>query len=149
MAVTVGMKLVFRLGEVGFTLAVDRLIALREIEVDSFDPSSAGSGRFHLGTLNLRGEEIEVRDLAGRLRLPAGQLENGQGLLVVSGQGAPWSFPVDRIDGVYPDAEFELREIGAFFLDPRDRLYERLALWRRELLVPCDPERIERCWEQT
>lgn len=149
MAVTVGMKLVFRLGEVGFALAVDRLVAIREKAVDPFDPSSAEPGRFLLGTLDLHGEDIELKDLAGRLRLPPGQLANGQGLLIVSGERAPWSFAVDRIDGIYPDAEFEPREIGAFFLDPRNRLYERLLLWRQELLVLCDPERIERCWEPT
>jgi len=141
------MKLVFRLREVGFALPIRGLIEIREDSLDLLDRSTADPDRFLLGELPFRGEPLPVRDLAGRLRLDGKSPFRGQILLVLVGQDGPSGIVADQIDGIYPDQEFESRHISPFFLDSQGCPWRHLVLWRDELLVVCEPDKMTNFWE--
>lgn len=146
MVTSVGMKLVFRLREVGFALPVCDLIEIREDCLDQVDRSTADPDRFFLGDLPFRGEPLPVRDMAGRLELDGDGPFCNRILLVLAGQDGPWGVMADYIEGIYPDQEFESRDIIPFFLDSQGSPFRHLALWRDELLVVWETEKIADCW---
>ncbi len=146
MSVGEEMKLVFRLGSLGFSLGVKNLVEIREDFREYLDRSSADASLLQLGSVPHRGDHIPVHDLKQLFRLQGSVPQDGQALLVMAGASRPWAVVADRIDGIFPKAQFESQPLSLLFAGVRAREYDTLDLWRGEPLVFCDTGKLEKCW---
>ncbi len=138
----VAMKLVFRMAGVGFSLPVASLVEIRE-GIEGGAPGHPAAAEF----LELRGEMIPLRDLRSRLALPDVPGDKGKlRALVLVGTDGPWGVLVDRVEGIFPEADFRPLGLPLVFSCSDSRPYERLDLWRGEPLVVCDVARLETGW---
>lgn len=140
------MRLVFRLGGVGFSLPVQDLIEIREEVADALDRSAADPAAQVLGALSHRGGSIPVRDLGRRLELPAPFPEEAPVLLVLTGEDGCWGVLVDRVEGIFPTSEFDTRPVPPLLVRQESLPYTHLDLWRGEPLVHCEAGVLQRCW---
>lgn len=138
------MKLVFRLGKIGFTLAVHELIEITEVPLAVVDRTDAEPGRNLLGQFLFRGRTLPLYDLGGWLGLKTEA--GGAGVpvvLVLEGRESPWGIVVDRVEGVYPRHEFVTCSMPPLLVLGNDRFYEQLDIRSGEPLVRLDPARVE------
>jgi purine-binding chemotaxis protein CheW len=141
---TARMKLVFRLGEIGFALSIQDLIEIREDPGGVLDRSEADPGAMLLGRLMLRGEAIPLIDLGTCLELPVSS--TSPIVLILAGESGMWGMAADRVEGIFPESEFESRPLP-IILGRQDSLpYAGLELWRDEPLVLCDARKLEDYW---
>lgn len=141
---TVRMKLVFRLGEIGFALSVQDLIEVREDPGGVFDPSGTDPETMVIGELMHRGEAIPVVDLWYCLGIPSRTASPI--VLILAGDSGMWGITADRVEGIFPESEFESRPLP-ILLGRSDSLpYAGLELWRDEPLVFCEARKLESRW---
>jgi purine-binding chemotaxis protein CheW len=138
------MKLVFRLGEIGFALSIQDLIEIREDPCSVLDRSEADSGSMLLGRLMHRGDSIPVIDLGKCLKLPVST--TSPIVLVLAGESGMWGMTADRVEGIFPESEFESRPLPILFGRPDSLPYAGLELWRDEPLVLCEARKLEDYW---
>lgn len=141
MTCSAGMSLVFRLGGVGFSLAAEDLLEIRE--EDSRDLFAADA---RPACLAFRDGEIPVIDLRRLFQLPANPRRDGAvKLLVLAGEQGNWAAPVDLVLGVYPSSTLTRCPAPLLTRLPGPRPYGDVELWRDELLVRCDALWLEQC----
>ncbi len=147
MPCTAGMKLVFRLGESGFSLSVDDLVEIREEDANLLADGRNRPGPYSLGMLTCRDQEIPVIDLTALLRISS-EMDYGDPLklLVLVGESGFWSVPVSRIEGIFPLAAFSACRAPWLSIFPGSRPYNAIELWREEPLVRCDALWLEQFW---
>jgi len=141
MSCSAGMSLVFRLGGVGFSLAAEDLLEIREEEPrDPLAPDAPPAA------LPFRGGEIPVVDLRRLFRLPGHPCpEASIKYLVLAGERGNWAAPVDGVLGVHPASAFTRCSAPLLSRLPGPRPYGDVDLWRDELLVRCDALWLEQC----
>lgn len=141
-----GMKLVFRLGGVGFSLPVRDLIEVAEVPVEQVEVCSAAGTVCMDGWLLRRGELVPLFSLAQRLCLPAPTAGGQIVAVVMVGADGPWSIRVERIEGIFPGAEFALVPAAAWMFQREMWPFENLALWRGQPLVHFESMPLEGRW---
>ena len=141
-----GMKLVFRLHGVGFSLPVEDLVEIREKDADRLDRSAADPGIHLLGTVAHRGDTILVRDLHSRMALPLPASHEPLPLLVLVGAAGPWAGLVEEVRGIFPAKEFLPRPVPFLLSRPKRQPFGWLDIWRDEPLVACSSEGLENAW---
>jgi len=141
---TARMKLVFRLGEIGFALSIQDLIEIREDPCSVLDRSEADSGTMLLGRLVHRGDSIPVIDLGKCLEIPVST--TSPIVLILAGESGIWGMTADRVEGIFPESEFESRPLPILVGRPDSLPYAGLELWRDEPLVLCEARKLEEYW---
>jgi chemotaxis signal transduction protein len=141
MSSSTAMSLVFRLGEVGFSLAAEDLLEIREEDGWGLPGADAPPA-----TLPFRDGEIPVVDLRRLFRLPDNpRREASVKYLVLAGERGNWAAPIDSVLGVYPVSAFTRCSAPLLSRLPGPRPYGDVELWRDELLVRCDALWLEQC----
>lgn len=141
MSCSAGMSLVFRLGEVGFSLAAEDLLEIREEDSWEFFAADARPAK-----LPFRDGEIPVVDLRKLFGLPDNLRADGAvRFLVLAGERGNWAAPVDHVLGVHPASAFTRCPAPLLSRLPGPRPYGDVELWRDELLVRCDALWLEQC----
>lgn len=141
MSCPTGMSLVFRLGGVGFSLAAEDLLEIREEDCRGLPVADAPPA-----TLPFRDGEIPVVDLRHLFRLPDNLRRQASAkYLVLAGVRGNWAAPVDRVLGVHPASAFTRCSAPLLSRLPGPRPYGDVELWRDELLVRCDALWLEQC----
>lgn len=141
MSCSIGMSLVFRLGDVGFSLAAEDLLEIREE-----DPRELFSADASAAKLPFRDGEIPVVDLRRLFGVPDNpRADRAVRFLVLAGERGNWATPVDRVLGVYPASAFTRCPAPLLSRLPGPRPYGDVELWRDELLVRCDALWLEQC----
>ncbi len=143
---SVCMKLVFRIAEIGFALPVGDLVEIREGVGDWLDRSAADPDHCLVGTLPHRGEMIPVRDLQRGFCLAPGSPTAIGPVLILAGRGGPWGALVDRVEGIFSDAEFSVQPLPWLLTNQHFLPYGRVAVRNGEPLVLCEPDGLEACW---
>ena len=141
---TARMKLVFRLGKIGFALSIQDLIEIREDPCSVLDRSEADSGTMLLGRLMHRGDSIPVINLGKCLKLPVSTTRPI--VLILAGKSGIWGMTADRVEGIFPESEFESRPLPILVGRPDSLPYAGLELWRDEPLVLCEARKLEEYW---
>jgi purine-binding chemotaxis protein CheW len=141
---TVRMKLVFRLGGIGFALSVQDLIEIREDPGGVLDRSRAEAEPMILGRLMYRGEAIPVIDLGRCLEVPSST--TSPIVLILAGESGTWGTTADRVEGIFAESEFESRPLPILLRGPSPLPYAGVELWRDEPLVLCEAKRLEDLW---
>lgn len=143
-----GMKLIFRLGGIGFSLPIEGLLEIRDDAADTLDRSTADATALLLGHLPGRGAAVPVRDLGTRLGLdvPFGE---GTVVLVLTGETGVWGIAADRVEGIFPAAEFLSRLLPPLLIGRQPLPCTHCDLWRGEPLLSCDSGALESWWEGT
>ncbi len=143
---SVKMKLVFRLAEIGFALSVADLVEILEGTVSGLDRSAADPSRLVIGALAHRGDLIPVKDLRKRFGLREQPVVSDRPVLILSGEEGPWGIIVDRVEGIFPDAEFDARPLPPLFAAQPFLPFDRLVVRKDEPLVLCESTRLESRW---
>lgn len=141
---TVRMKLVFRLGEIGFALSVQDLIEIREDPGGVLDRSGADAEFMILGRLMYRGEAIPVIDLGKCLGVPSSSISPI--VLILAGESGIWGTTADRVEGIFPESEFDFRPLPILLIGRDPLPYTGVELWRDEPLVLCDAGKLKDRW---
>jgi len=141
-----GMKLVFRLGGVGFALPVRDLIEVAEVPVAQLEAGSGDDAAYMDGWLLRRGEAVPLFNLARRLRLSVPAATGQLTVIVMAGADGPWSIVVERIEGIFPGGEFVLVPVAEWMFQRASWPFERLALWREQPLIHCESLALESRW---
>jgi len=139
MASTAEMKLVFRLDTIGFSLPVNLLVEV--VELDKKPRLSRKKDAPAYPQVEFRGEAIPVVDLSGGFGLPAGKGE-ARSMLVMYGELGYWGGLVDVVEGIRPAAEFIERGLSPLFALGESTLYDKIDVWRGEPLVQLVPDRL-------
>lgn len=144
---SLGMKMVFRLGGVGFALPINDLIEVKEVLAEELHDSADEAEPGLLGFYLHRGGLIPVRDLGGRLDLPCPVFSRGQiSLLVLPGADAPWGLAAEQVEGVFPDAQFRQLAVTEWIFSARMWPFAQIVLWKGEPLLHCEALTLERVW---
>ncbi|PLX96063.1 MAG: hypothetical protein C0621_02675 [Desulfuromonas sp.] len=139
------MHLVFRLYGIGFALPLSDLVEIRETPECPLDPSLAAPTEHILGVIQLRDEQLPLRDLRTLMRLPSRGAEEPV-TLILNGQEGAWGVRVDEVEGIFPAEQFTPRELP-FLLDPtHKRPYTTLLLRHNEPLVSLESDRLDSAW---
>lgn len=142
---SVRMKLVFRLGGIGFALPVQDLVEIREDPGGVLDLSASEPSTPVVGHLMHRGETIPIHDLREALGLSPSPVAEGSIVLVLDGGTGAWAVTADRVEGIFPMEEFESRPLPLLLIRREPLPYTHLDLWRDEPLVLCEARRLEHC----
>jgi len=137
------MKLVFRLGGIGFSLPIESLAEIKENVSEVPDSTLCDASGKLAGKLSFRGEEIPIYDLRRLFDLETSVTEE-RGVLILWGGDGPWGIFVERVEGIYPVEDFASRPVSVLFSRPHESPYEYVDVWREEPLVFCDVPRLER-----
>lgn len=140
------MKLVFRLGGVGFALPIAQLLEIVEGELCSAVTVAAPASR-EAESIFRRGDAIRLRDLGQRLELIPGAPETGS-VLVLTGADGPWGVRVDAVDGIHPGDEFVVRMAPSWMFRSELWPFRNLLLWRGQPLVQVDALELEARWDR-
>lgn len=146
MTTPAGMKLVFRLGGIGFSLPIEGLVEIRDDAVPTLDRSKADPAAQLLGHLSHRGAPIPVRSLGARLGLDVPVCE-GAVVLVLPGEAGTWGVAADSVEGIFPATEFLSRRLPPLLTGRRPLPCSHCDLWRDEPLLSCEAGALERWWE--
>jgi chemotaxis signal transduction protein len=106
MATAEQMKLVFRLGQIHFSLPVDHLVEIRQGSAGWIDRKGQDATGGRLGSINQRDGQLDVYDLGYFLLLPPWSGSGEMNLLVLSGRDGPWAVPVSEVIGIFPNEAF-------------------------------------------
>lgn len=143
MTETVSMKLVFRVGGVGFSLPIDDLVEIQE-GLGASESPVAESPVSQVGVLPFRGGTLPVFDLRPVLGLP---LEPSGAewptVLVLCGREGMWGGVVDRVEGIFADSNFSFRPLPPLLQRQVPLPYDGLWLWREEPLHACSALALE------
>lgn len=141
-----GMKLVFRLGEIGFVLPVRDLIEIAELSVAQVEACPADDVSCMDGWLLRRGERVPLFSLARRLGLPIPDAGGQVFAVVMVGADGPWSVRSESIEGIFPGAEFVLVPAAAWMFQYGTWPFVNLALWRGQPLIHFESMALEARW---
>jgi len=140
MSTAASKRLVFRLAGIGFSLAIKDLLEIIEAGEGVLDETAADADLGLLGLIAFRDEAIYLHDILAQFGLVSDAASRLY-LVVVGGDGA-WALPVEKIEGIFPAAEF--RSLGVPPLLAAAPLpFSRLDLWRGEPLVGFEPMAVE------
>ncbi|HKI50857.1 MAG TPA: chemotaxis protein CheW [Geothermobacteraceae bacterium] len=106
MATAEQMKLVFRLGQIRFSLPVDHLVEIRQGSAGGIDRTCQDLTGGQLGSIHHQDGQLGVYDLSYYLQLPPWSGSGEIDLLVLSGSDGPWAVPVDEVVGIFPNEAF-------------------------------------------
>lgn len=144
MATAEQMKLVFRLGEVSFSLPVDHLVEIRQGSTGWLDRGRHDTTCFRLGSIAQRDGQLDVYDLGGLLQLPAWSGSDEMTLLVLTGVQGAWAMPVDEIAGIFNNDSFTPLSVSPLLGHVSRLPGLAFELWQDQVLVCGDAGR----WEQ-
>lgn len=134
--------LVFRIAGIGFALALENLVEIREAGAGVLDRSAADPEIALLGLLEYRDEAIHAINVRQKIGLPAPESFEAA-YLVVNGSDGIWAMPVDRVEGIFPAKEFRTCEVPLLLRMHGEMPYPSILLWRSEPLVTCEPLALE------
>lgn len=139
MADSAEMKLVFRLDGIGFSLSVNLLVEI--VELDKKPRVSRKKDAPPWPQVDFRGEPIPVVDIAKRFDLNPSPDGDSQAMLVLHGELGRWGALVHTIEGIRPNGEFSERSLSPLFSLGGDTLYDSIDVWRDEPLIRLEPDR--------
>ena len=94
-----GKKVVFRLSDIWFSLAVDALLEIRETDGVEIDKSAADLNRGLIGQILFRDSAVPLWDVRLLLGLPSADDDNV--LVFVFGSDGVWAFLIETVVGVF------------------------------------------------
>lgn len=133
------MKLVFRLAGIGFSLPVNLLVEIVELERAPGMP--VGDDAKARPLVEFRGAEVPVVDIAQAFELPAAPEGSSLTMLVLHGELGHWGALVHAVEGIRSNSEFEERNLSPLFSLGGGKLYDNIDTWRDEPLIQFEPER--------
>ena len=139
-------RIVFRIAGVGFVLSLEDLVEIREAGAGVLDRSAADPEIGLLGLLSYRDEAIHAINVRQIIGLPAPESYE-TAYVVVNGSDGVWSFPVDKVEGIFSVEEFEIYEVPLLLRMNSSLPYQTLQVWRSEPLVSFEPQALERSGE--
>lgn len=145
MSSAVSKRLVFRLAGIGFSLAIEDLLEIIEAGEGVLDQAAADADLGLLGLIAFRDEAIYLHDVPARFGLVAHAASRLY--LAVVGADGVWALPAEKIEGIFPAAEFRSLEVPSL-LTAAPLPFSRLDLWRGEPLVGFEPLAVEQ-WRGT
>jgi purine-binding chemotaxis protein CheW len=139
MAGSAEMKLVFRLAGLGFSLPVNQLVEI--VDLEKKPTVSRKKDAPPLPQADFRGDKISVVNVAEQLGLKASPAKGSLTMLVLHGELGSWGALVDSIEGIRPDGEFQELTLSPFFSLGGAQLYDKIDVWRDEPLIRWEPDR--------
>lgn len=137
-----GKKVVFRIADIGFSLAVDALIEIKEADGVDIDKSTADLNSGLLGQILFRDTAVPLWDVRQLLGLPYADDDNV--LVFVFGTDGAWAFLLETVVGVVLEVEFQTGDVPVL-LQRRDRQpFTSIDIWHNEPLVCFEPALVER-----
>ncbi|MFO7982260.1 MAG: chemotaxis protein CheW [Desulfuromonadales bacterium] len=138
------MKLVFRVGEIGFSLLVEHLVEVIHLGADEIHSTSMDGGDPEFGTFLYHGESVALVDLRQTFGLDASHMPGEMPVLMMSGEQGLWAAVVETVEGVYPESSFRTRDLPLSLICTGQKLYSQLDIWRGEPLVCLEPFKVDR-----
>ncbi len=132
------MKLVFRLAGIGFSLPVNLLVEIVELQEPPKVPRTKDAPPHPVSSF--RGEAIPVVNVAEQFGIPKVSRQ-GLTMLVLHGELGQWGMLVDDIVGIRPRIEFAEKDLSPLFSLGDRALYDKIDVWRTEPLVRFEPDR--------
>ncbi|KIH76818.1 purine-binding chemotaxis protein CheW [Geoalkalibacter ferrihydriticus] len=143
MIVAQDMKLVFRLGGMGFSVGVSHVLEILDCGFSDLVLGDAPLPRLSLGRIAHRGWDFEVFDGRRLFDLAPREGRSRLTVLVITVGESPFGLAVDRVQGIFPGSEFALRPLPPLLAAQEPfPLYQTLDVWRGEPLVVCDVARM-------
>lgn len=140
MSEAVVRKLVFRLGEIGFSLDLAFVVEICQPIDDLFDASYVDATNWIVGALDFRNTRVPAVDPALALELVGCKALADRTALILTGPEGNWALLVDRVEAISPQDKFQPVESPPLLRSPANRLYAQLELFHSEPLVCLNPE---------
>lgn len=122
----VSRRLLFRIGEVGFSINLEELVEVCEQVAGRIDPSRVDPERHVIGALPFRRTLIPVVDLAQRLAI---DLNKPAAALVLSSSEGNWALPVSQVLGFVSAAEVTDQNLPRLLQADGWRCFDQLCLY--------------------
>lgn len=119
-------RLLFKIGEVGFSLRLEALIEICEQVAGKVEATHADTERHLVGSLPFRKTRIPVVGLAERLGL---QVDSAGTALVLASDEGNWALLVSEVVGFVAEAEISERPLPRMLQAPGWRCFERACLY--------------------
>lgn len=136
----VARKLIFRLGETGFLLDLDRVVEICEQLTEIFDPSRTDMEQGIVGSLCFRQTQIPVVDPALHLKTHSQLAINIKSALILKGAEGNWALLVDRVEEIIPAHKLKTCEIPPLLKSAIAGYYSRVSLLLNEPLIHFEPD---------
>jgi chemotaxis signal transduction protein len=133
-------KLVFRLGETGFLLDLDRVVEICEQLTEHFNPSQTDMGQGIVGSLHFRQTLIPVVDPALHLKTHSQLAITKKSALILKGTEGNWALLVDRVEEIVPKDKLQTCEIPLLLKSSIAGYYSQVCLLLDEPLICFEPE---------
>lgn len=140
MAHAVARKLIFRLGETGFLLDLDRVVEICEQLTEHFNPSLTDMGQGIVGSLHFRQTQIPVVDPALHLKTHSQLPITMKSALVLKGTEGNWALLVDRVEEISPADKFVTCDIPPLLKSAIAGYYSQVSLLGNEPMIHFEPE---------
>jgi chemotaxis signal transduction protein len=141
-----GKKVVFRIADVGFSLEVDSLMEIRQVDDVTIDRSAADTERGLLGMVSFRADSIPLWNVRQMFSLPPAVDDSV--IILVFGTDGAWAFPIEAVVRVVLPTEFKTCDAPALLQMNDRRLFASIDIWRNEPLVCFEPGKIEQIMVQ-
>lgn len=138
------MKLVFRVGEIGFSLLVEHLVEVVHLGADEIHTTRIEKDGPEFETFLFRDEPVALVDLRRAFSLEAPHKPAEMTVLMMSGEQGLWGAVVETVEGIYPESSFRTRDLPISLICTGQKLYSQLDIWRGEPLVCLEPFKIDR-----
>lgn len=143
------LRIVFRVGGVGFVMPVADLLAIRGAGEDPLSQPRSSAGACQVGSLVYRSVSIGLYALTLLFGLPRDESSGDGHVLVFAGMDGPWAIRVDQVDGVKAVDQFVFQELPAYLFRDVNVPYHQVALHDGQLLVSVDAERLDHAWRRS
>jgi len=140
MAHAVARKLIFRLGETGFLLDLERVVEICEQLTEHFNPGQTDLGQGIIGALTFRQTKVPVVDPALHLKTHSERAINEKSALILKGVEGNWALLVDRVEEIVSVDRLRTCEIPPLLKIAVDGYYSRISLLAGEPLIHFEPE---------
>lgn len=138
------MKLVFRVGDVGFSLVVEHLVEVVQLRSAEIEFSDADD-RTVAGAFTYRDGAVPLVDLRRVFDLRTGEaLPDEMTVLMLGGEKGLWGALVGNVEGVYPENTFTTRDLPISLICTGQKPYSQLDIRRGEPFVCFEPYKIDR-----
>jgi hypothetical protein len=137
-----GKRVVFRIADIGFSLAVDVLIETREADGVEIDKSTADLNRGLLGQILFRDAAVPLWDVRHLLDLP--YADDDKVLVFVFGTDGVWAFLIEIVVGVVLAVDFQRCDVPVLLLTRDRQPFTSIDVWHNEPLVCFEPALVER-----
>lgn len=141
MAHAVARNLIFRLGETGFLLDLDRVVEIYEHLTEYFNSSQTDMGQGIVGSLHFRQTQIPVVDPALLLKTHSQLAITKKSALILGGAEGNWALLVDRVEGIAPADRFQVCGIPPLLKGSTGGCYSQISLLMDEPMIHFEPER--------